>query len=179
MAASRGARRYPAVRVGIRVLIVDDHPVVREGFSQLFEFVDGIEPVGTAAAGDEALDRIAELEPDLVLLDLQLPGDDGATVAGKIKERWPDVRVVIFTGAPDDFALRRAQAAGADGLLLKTMPVGELIAAIKAAADGHPVVDRDLVGSLAESRPGTEPALSERELEVLELLAQGMTNKQV
>src|SRR5207248_7020588 len=99
--ADRLAHLVPSpTEVGIRVLIVDDHPVVREGFSQLFEFVDGIEPVGTAAAGDEALDRIAELEPDLVLLDLQLPGDDGATVAGKIKERWPDVRVVIFTGAP-------------------------------------------------------------------------------
>jgi DNA-binding NarL/FixJ family response regulator len=165
--------------VGIRVLIVDDHPVVREGFSQLFEFVDGIEPVGTAAAGEEALALVDELEPDLVLLDMQLPGEDGAKVAGRIKSGHPGIRVVIFTGAPDELAMRRARAAGVDGILLKTMPVADLIAAIKDAGEGRQVVDRDLMGLLEPSEVGESAPLSDREVEVLELLAQGMTNKEI
>jgi NarL family two-component system response regulator LiaR len=152
---------------------------VRDGFSQLFEFVDGIEPVGTAAEGDEALASIARLSPDIVLLDMQLPGDDGATVARRIKQKHPDVRVVIFTGAPDEVAIRRARAAGVDGILLKTMPVAELIAALRETADGRQVIDRDLVGVLAIEGNVTDTPLSEREIEVLELLAKGMTNKEI
>src|SRR5207248_5896210 len=149
----RGAQfvPVPSPGVGIRVLIVDDHPVVREGFSQLFEFVDGIDPVGTAANGTDALESVARLAPDVVLLDLQLPGEDGATVAGRIKALHPDVRIVIFTGAPDELAMRRARAAGVDGLLLKTMPVADLIAALREAANGRHVVDRDLAGVLASA----------------------------
>jgi DNA-binding NarL/FixJ family response regulator len=165
--------------VGIRVLIVDDHPVVREGFSQLFEFVEGIDPVGTASTGDDALACIPRLAPDVVLLDMQLPGDDGATVARRIKERHPEVRIVIFTGAPDEVAMRRARAAGVDGLLLKTMPVADLIAALKEAANGRHVVDRDLVGVLATPEGAASVPLSERELEVLQLLSKGMTNKEI
>lgn len=175
-----GRRRLvPSPGVGIRVLIVDDHPVVREGFSQLFEFVDGIDPVGTAATGDDALACIPKLDPDVVLLDLHLPGDDGATVAGRIKELHPGVRIVIFTGAPDELAMRRARAAGVDGLLLKTMPVADLIAALREAANGRHVVDRDLAGVLASPEGAESAPLSERELEVLGLLARGMTNKEI
>jgi DNA-binding NarL/FixJ family response regulator len=166
--------------VGIRVLIVDDHPVVCEGFSQLFEFVDGIDPVGTAAAGDEAMDRIPALEPDLVLLDMHLPGDDGATVAARIRKEHPKVRIIIFTAGAEPDDIRRARAAGVDGVLLKTMPVGELIHAIKEAADGHEVIDRDLVGALPSpnAQTGRVP-LSERELEVLGWLSKGMSNKEI
>ncbi|MCU1449779.1 MAG: LuxR family transcriptional regulator [Acidimicrobiales bacterium] len=162
------------------MLIVDDHPVVREGFSQLFEFVDGIEPVGTAAAGDEAMKAIPALEPDLVLLDMHLPGDDGATVAARIRKEHPKVRIIIFTAGAEASDIRRARAAGVDGVLLKTMPVGELIHAIKEAADGHEVIDRDLAGVLPSpnARTGRVP-LSEREMEVLGLLSKGMTNKEI
>jgi DNA-binding NarL/FixJ family response regulator len=166
--------------VSIRVLIVDDHPVVCEGFSQLFEFVDGIEPVGTAAAGDEAMDRIPVVKPDLVLLDMHLPGEDGATVAARIRKEYPDVRIVIFTGGAEAEDIRRARDAGVEGVLLKTMPVGELIHAIKEAADGHEVIDRDLAGALPppNTQTGRVP-LSDREKEVLGLLAKGMSNKEI
>jgi DNA-binding NarL/FixJ family response regulator len=166
--------------MGVRVLIVDDHPVVREGFSQLFEFVEGIDVVGTASTGVEAMERIDMLVPDVVLLDLHLPDADGATVAARVRTRHPDVHVIIFTGGADPAEVRQATAAGVDGVLLKTMPVGELIRAIREVADGREVLDRDLAGSLCEPdhKTGAVP-LSERELEVLRELSNGMTNKDV
>ncbi|MBV8303192.1 MAG: response regulator transcription factor [Acidimicrobiia bacterium] len=164
--------------MGIRRLIVDDHPVVFEGFSQMFEYVDGIDVVGTAANGGEAMARIDMLVPDIVLLDLHLPDDSGVTVAQRVRARHPDVRIVIFTAGADASEVRQAAVSGVDGVLLKTMPVGELIRAIRTVADGREVIDQDLVGSLTEpdGATGTVP-VSDRELEVLSLLANGMTNK--
>jgi DNA-binding NarL/FixJ family response regulator len=166
--------------MGIRVLIVDDHPVVREGFSQLFEFVDGIEVVGTAATAEGGMQSIDMLVPDVVLLDLHLPDGDGATMAGRVRTRHPDVHVVIFTAGADPAEVRQASAAGVDGVLLKTMPVDELISAVRDVAEGREVIDRDLAGSLLapDAGDGTVP-LSEREVDVLGLLAKGMTNKDV
>jgi DNA-binding NarL/FixJ family response regulator len=166
--------------MGVRVLIVDDPPVVCEGFSQLFEFVDGIDVVGTASTGREGIERIDMLVPDVVLLDLHLPDEDGAQVAARIGTRHPDVRVVIFTGGAEPSEVRRARTAGVHGVLMKTMPVVDLIRAIREVADGKEVVDRDLAGALfsADADTGTVP-LSERETEVLGLLAQGMSNKEV
>src|SRR5436305_13139272 len=118
--------------MGIRVLIVDDHPVGCEGFSQLFEYVDGIDVVGTAATGHEGVERVDMLVPDVVLLDLHLPDGDGAGVAARIRTRHPDVHVVIFTAGAAPADARRARAAGVDGGLLTTMPVEALNRAIPA-----------------------------------------------
>ena len=161
-------------------MIVDDHPVVCEAFTQLFEFVDGIDVVGTAGNALEAMQGIDMLVPDVVLLDLHLPDCDGVAVARRVRARHPDVRIVIFTAGADAAELRQAMAAGVDGVLLKTMHVGGLIRAIRDVADGREVVDEDLVGSLsvADDATGALP-LSERELEVLSHLAKGMTNKDV
>jgi DNA-binding NarL/FixJ family response regulator len=166
--------------MGIRVLIVDDHPVVCEGFSQLFEFVDGIDVVGTAASGHEGMERIDMLLPDVVLLDLHLPDDNGVVVAGRIRKRHPDVHVVIFTAGADPAEVRQASAAGVDGVLLKTMPVPELIRAIRDVADGKAVIDEDLAGALCLPDAGSgQVSLSARELDVLGLLSKGMSNKAV
>jgi len=166
--------------MGVRVLIVDDHPVVSEGFSHMFEYVDGIDVVGTAATGREAMERIDMLVPDVVLLDLHLPDDDGATVAARVRRRHPDVHVVIFTGGANPAEVRQATAAGVDGVLLKNMPVGELVRAIREVAEGREVLDRDLAGALCEPDQNTGAVpLSDRELEVLRELAHGMTNKDV
>jgi DNA-binding NarL/FixJ family response regulator len=167
--------------VAIRVLIVDDHPVVCEGFTQLFEFVDGIDPVGTAGTGEEAMDLVPDTRPDVVLVDLNLGGEDGIVVATRIRKSHPDPRIVIFTAGamPDD--IRRARAAGVDGVLLKTMPVGDLIRAIKEVAEGRDVIDRDLVGMVPTQSPDGSNVvpLSEREMEVLTYLAKGMSNKEL
>jgi len=166
--------------VSIRVLIVDDHPVVCEGFTQLFEFVDGIDPVGTAGRGDEAMEVIPDTHPDVVLLDLNLPGEDGVAVATRIRKAHPDVRIVIFTAGADPDDIRRARAAGVDGVLLKTMPVGDLITAIKDVADGREVIDRDLVGMVpTQASSSNVIPLSEREMEVLTYLSKGMSNKEL
>jgi DNA-binding NarL/FixJ family response regulator len=166
--------------VAIRVLIVDDHPVVCEGFTQLFEFVDGIDPVGTAGSGDEAMDVIPHTSPDVVLLDLNLPGEDGIAVAGRIRKSHPEVRVVIFTAGAVPEDIRRARAAGVDGILLKTMPVGDLMRAIRDVAEGRDVIDRDLVGMVpAQNATSNVVPLSEREMEVLTYLSKGMSNKEL
>jgi DNA-binding NarL/FixJ family response regulator len=166
--------------VAIRVLIVDDHPVVCEGFTQLFEYVDGIDPVGTAGHGDEAMDTIPDTHPDVVLLDLNLPGEDGISVATRIRKSHPDVRIVIFTAGAEPEDMRRARAAGVDGVLLKTMPVGDLIQAIKDVAGGREVVDRDLVGLIPTHAASSNVVpLSEREMEVLSYLSKGMSNKEL
>jgi DNA-binding NarL/FixJ family response regulator len=164
----------------MRVFIVDDHPVVREGFSHLFQLVEGIEPVGTAGDGDEALALIGPARPDIVLLDMQLPGDDGAVVTRRIKESYPEARVIIFTAGVDRDQVARARAAGAEGILLKTTPVANLIRALHEVLDGRQVVDLDLTGVLQSpgDQDGPSP-LSERELEVLSLLAEGMSNKEL
>src|SRR4051794_10438203 len=123
---------------------------------------------------------IPDARPDVVLLDLNLPGEDGVSVATRIRKEHPDVRIVIFTAGalPDD--IRRARDAGVDGVLLKTMPVGDLMAAIRDVADGRDVLDRDLAGMLTavDATSGSIP-LSEREMEVLTYLAKGMSNKEL
>jgi len=166
--------------VDIRILIVDDHPVVCEGFSQLFEFIDGIEPVGTAGNGEEAMDVLPHVHPDVILLDLNLPGEDGISVATRIRKSYPDMHIVIFTAAAEPEDIRRARAARVDGVLLKTMPVGDLIRAIKDVADGREVIDRDLMGlvSVPAASANATP-LSERETEVLTYLSKGMSNKEL
>ncbi len=162
------------------MLIVDDHPVICEGFSHMFEFVDGIDVVGTASTARQAMERVDLLGPDVVLLDLHLPDKHGTVVAAELHTQRPDVRVVIFTGGADLDEVRQATAAGVDGVLLKSMPVGDLIRAIRDVSEGKEVVDRDLAGSLyAPGADETTVPLSERELEVLGLLSKGMTNKEL
>ena len=166
--------------VPVRLAIVDDHPVVREAFSNLFELVEGLEVVFTAGEADEALAKLATTDIDVAIVDFALPGVDGSVLTARIKERHPDVRVLIFTASLDPDQVRRAAGSAADGILLKSIPIDYLVAAIRDVANGRRVVGRDLSGVLAAAtdESGT-PQLSERELEVLALLAMGMTNKDV
>ncbi|MBV8159452.1 MAG: response regulator transcription factor [Acidimicrobiia bacterium] len=163
----------------VRVAIVDDHPVVREAFGNLFELVEGLEVAFAAGDATEALERLAAAEVDVAIVDLALPGVDGSVLTARIKESHPGVRVLIFTASLDPDQVRRAAQSRADGILLKSVPIDYLVAAIRDVASGKRVVGRDLTGLLAGPGEEAPSDLSDREHEVLALLAKGMTNKDI
>jgi len=164
----------------VRVAIVDDHPVVREAFGNLFDLVEGLKVVATAGDADEALAKLDTTEVDVAIVDFALPGMDGSVLTARIKERHPDVRVLIFTASMDPAQVRRAAGSAADGILLKSIPIDYLVSAVRDVANGRRVVGRDLSGLLTPvPEDPTQAQLSEREIEVLDLLAKGMTNKDI
>ncbi|HEU5130150.1 MAG TPA: response regulator transcription factor [Glycomyces sp.] len=161
----------------IRVMLVDDHPVVRAGLRGMLAGEPDIEVVGEAGSGDEARVRAPSLAPDVVLMDLRMPGGDGVTATGHLAGI---AHVVVLTTYETDADITRAVAAGAVGYLLKDAPVAELARAIRAAARGEtvlaPSVAARLVGTV---RSGQGQGLSERELEVLRLVADGASNAEI
>jgi NarL family two-component system response regulator YdfI len=167
----------------IRVLVVDDHMVVREGLRTILETAGDLEQVGEAADGAEAVRLVAELSPDVVLMDLRMPGVDGIEAIRQIKARHPEIEVVILTTYNDDAYIVRGLRAGARGYLLKDSGRDVLFESIRAAARGESllqpeVVDR-VVAHLAEPGPSQAETLSGREQEVLTLLAEGAANKEI
>jgi DNA-binding NarL/FixJ family response regulator len=166
----------------IRVVIADDHPVVRAGLVALVDAADDIEVVGTAATGLEAVEVAAALEPDVVLMDLRMPGLDGDQATARILAARPATRVVILTTYESDDAILSAIEAGASGYLLKAAPEAELLAGVRAVAAGEvalaPGVAALLVRRAAAPAPAA-PLLSGRELEVLRLVADGLSNRAI
>jgi DNA-binding NarL/FixJ family response regulator len=173
----------------IRVLVVDDHRVVREGIRSYFALVDDIEAVGEASDGRAALDALARAKaedalPDVVLMDLLMEPMDGITATAAIKERYPDVEVVAVTSFVEEEKVHAALEAGAAGYLLKDAEADEVAAAIRAAKRGEvhldPAVARKLTASLRRG-PSTSPKdlLTDREREILSLVAQGKSNKEI
>jgi DNA-binding NarL/FixJ family response regulator len=161
----------------IRLLLADDHPVVRVGLRGMLEAADDLEIVGEASSGDEALVLATSLRPDVVLMDLRMPGGmDGAAATGRIVDRLPGTRVLILTTYDTDTDILRAVEAGATGYLLKDTPIDTLIEAVRAAARGETV----LAARLATRRK-TPPAeqLTPRELGVLRLVARGLSNAEI
>lgn len=167
----------------IRVLVVDDHQIVREGLSSLLGALDGIEVVGTAADGRDAVHVAAETDPDVVVMDIQMPQLDGIEATRMITGRQPEVRVVMLTMNEDDETVLAAIRAGASGYLLKGSGAEEVQNAIRAAAAGGMVFGAALAGRVASyfsGAPRTEPEpfpdLTDRERDVLRLLAAGRSN---
>jgi DNA-binding NarL/FixJ family response regulator len=165
----------------IRVLIADDHGLVRAGLTELIGTFEDVEIVGAAAGGDEAVAMAVELAPDIVLMDLEMPEVDGIAATSRIRESAPDSRVVILTSFSDRERILQALDAGAVGYLLKDAEPGELARGIAAAARGESPLDPRAAGTIIEARAQSHPrpALSEREREVLALLSQGMANKEI
>lgn len=173
----------------IRLMIVDDHALVRSGLKALLNEGGELEVIGEAADGDEAIELAEQLRPDVVLMDLSMPhGKDGLTATREMRERLPDTAILILTMHDDDEYLFRAIQAGASGYILKSAPHEELLAAIRTVAGGdaylYPTATKRLMGEYLEQiQQGVQTSplnlLSEREIEVLELVAKGYANKEI
>lgn len=172
------------VQSPIRVLIVDDHPVVREGMAAILGTNSGIDVIGEAASGAEAVALTRDLKPDVVLLDLEMPGMDGVQALQRMRNLDPALRTIVFTAFDTDDRILAAVRAGAQGYLLKGAPREELFAAIRIVHGGgsllQPVVASKLLRNV--SAAGAKQAmetLTSREQQVLDLLARGLQNKEI
>lgn len=175
----------------LRVLVVDDQRVVREGLASLLRLISGIEVLGTAADGEEAIATVEQLRPEVVLMDLRMPRCDGVEATRRLRLSHPDVRVVVLTTYADDRSVLDALRAGARGFLTKDAGAEEIRDAIAAVRRGEaaidPVVQHHLVDAVARSsregqdsvRPELPDGLTEREAEVLALIADGLSNTDI
>ncbi|MGI5162177.1 response regulator [Microbispora sp. CA-102843] len=171
----------------VRVLVVDDHPVFREGFAALLTSIDEVEVAGTASTGVEALAQAAEREPDVVVMDVQMPDMDGIEATRRILEEHPEMGVVVLTMSEEDGTIFDALRAGARGYLLKGAEPDEVVRAITTVAGGGVVFGAVLASRIADflaPRPRSGdvspfPSLTAREHEVLDLVAAGLSNGQI
>ena len=167
----------------IRVLVVDDHPIVRGGIVGLLETEDDFAVVGEASSGEDALRLLPEARPDLVLMDLRMPGMGGVEATRLAVQADPPPRVLVFTTYEDDDQILAAIEAGASGYLVKAAPAEELAAGIRAVAAGQTVLAPSIAAQLVaratgrrEPGAGETPALTRRETEILALVAEGLSN---
>jgi DNA-binding NarL/FixJ family response regulator len=169
----------PAAAAPIRLVIADDHPVVRDGLSSMFARDPEFEVLGEAADGAEAVQLARDLRPDVILMDLRMPGVDGLTAITELARQGIPTRVLVLTTYDTDSHVLPAIEAGATGYLLKDAPRAELLRAVRAAARGEAVLSPSVAARLMSRfrAPGAGP-LSQRELEVLELVASGATNRE-
>lgn len=167
----------PKVQPKILILIVDDHPVVRAGLTSMLATQPGIAVVGSVSSGEEALAMLKEKQPDLILLDLRMPGMDGLTMLRELAKRVPSPKVIVLTSFETDEDIYRAVQAGARGYLLKNTQQNEIVEAIRAVHAGRRHIPPRIAARLADRI--TRSTLTARELEILEMLAKGLTNKQI
>ena len=160
----------------LRVLVVDDHPVVRQGTRGILESA-GLEVVGEAGTAEDALELLADTVPDIVLVDVRLPGASGIELVAELKRRQPAAKAIVLSSYGDPSYVTAALEAGANGYLLKTSSDDELVSAIRSAALGATVLDSSVSAGLVSSRPATMQLLTDREHEIVELVIKGLPNK--
>jgi two-component system response regulator DegU len=167
----------------MRVLIVDDHPITRDGLRTALTLTDDVEVVGEAASGEEAIEVVEGAKPDIIFMDVRMPGINGIQATKVIRERHPETKVILFTVDESRASISEAIQAGVSGYLLKDVGVGELVNAARLAMQGKAVIHPSLTQAfieevrLVERKP--EAPLSPREIEILQQVAYGSTTKEV
>jgi len=171
----------------LRVLLVDDHEVVRVGLRALIERQPGMQVVGEAATAREAVSQTGRLAPDVVVLDIRLPGSNGLEACRQIKAHWPETRIIILTSFPDNEILFDAIAAGADGYILKQVGSDDLIQALERVGRGESMLDPSVTdrvfARIREARRQEKAeafaSLTKREMRILACIAEGQTNREI
>jgi len=166
----------------IKVMIVDDHPVVRDGLKNMLLVFNDLELIAEAENGSAALALCQKTTPDVILMDIIMPGMDGIATTRAVLEKYPGVKVLILTSYPKDDLVQKSLKAGAIGYLLKNVPIDDLANAIRSAYAGHPSLAPEATEALIRAKispqnPGGD--LSRREMEVLELIIQGLSNEEI
>ena len=162
-----------------RCLAVDDHPTVRQGLGLLFGSADDLELIGTVETGEEALEAIERLQPEVVIMDVRLPGIDGISAVKRLHQTAPSVKLVMFSAYGDKRLLSDAIAAGARGYVMKGSPPEDLLRAVRTVHAGKAFVDPSLSPTLLMTQGVADAPLSEREREILQLLAEGYHTEEV
>ena len=169
----------------IHVLITDDHAIVREGLRTLIRTEPGMEVMGEAEDGIEAVQLACELNPDVILMDMEMPKMGGLEAIQNIKDQCPEARILVLTSFSDDETVFPAIKAGALGYMLKNTPPDRLLQSIREVSSGRPTMSPDIATKLmselqrSSDLPPTEEPLTNREMDVLKLIAQGMTNQEI
>jgi NarL family two-component system response regulator LiaR len=176
--------RQPAIPDPIRVMVVDDHELIRSGLVTCLTADEHIEVVGQAASGLEAIEQVGLAHPDIILMDLVMPGIDGVKTMQEIRSGHPDVRLIVLTAYADRELVQTSLKAGASGYLLKDISVDDLVSAIQTVCAGNSVltgeVARLLAGMVEQSQQRySRSEMTAREQDVLELLVEGQTNRQI
>jgi DNA-binding NarL/FixJ family response regulator len=162
-----------------RCLAVDDHPTVRQGIGLMFGLAPDLELVGSVETGEDVIEAVKRLRPEVVIMDVRLPGIDGISAVKRIADAAPEVKTVMFSAYGDKRLLSDAIAAGARGYVMKGSPPEDLLRAIRTVTAGKPFVDPSLSPALLMSQVGPDAPLSEREREILQLLAEGLHTEEV
>ena len=166
----------------IKVLIVDDHPVVRDGLKTMLLAFDDLELIGEVEDGRAALAFCREQLPDVILMDILMPGMDGTQATRVLLARYPQVKIIILTSSPDGDLVHQTLEAGATGYFHKNIPIDELADAVRTAHQGRPSLDQEATEALIRGKTGPlKPGrdLSPRELEVLALITEGLSNEEI
>lgn len=173
--------------MNIRVLVVDDHPLIRDGLRFLLNAQDDMEVVGEAGDGQAAVEEMGKLQPDVVIMDIEMPGANGIEVTGQVLAAHPETRIIMLSAFPDASYVKDSVQAGACGYLLKGNAPNEVVRAVRAVAAGHTFMSPEatsalvlaLKDSMANEGGNGRPMLSQREHEVLEFVAEGMRTKEI